>query len=237
MGFGRSEYCEEKNNQEKKNKLHTCPEAVPLKKSRIEVPPVNSILVGTNNLDTITNSQVNLEEPWRGEDMKVAQATGSFCAWAIKRLESDPATKRKYQMNEEGVLKTVDQKMVIRKQLQTKIFKEIHVSHLGGHKNQEQTLTKLKEYFWWLKINKHIAKYCRICLLCQQMKGSTSQLTWLLNPLPLPSRKWELGSLNLITELPKRKREKDAIVVFVDRLSKIEHFIPIETTTSTSGLA
>lgn len=93
--------------------------------------------MGINHLDVIANSQVNLEEPWQSEDMKVAQESDSFCAGVIKRIESDFVTKQKYHINEEGVLETMDQKMVIQKQLQTKILKKMHDSPLGGHKRRE----------------------------------------------------------------------------------------------------
>ena len=43
--------------------------------------------------------------------------------------------------------------------------------------------------------------------------------------------------MDLIMQLPTSTDKKDAIVVFVDRLSKMSHFAPINTTISAPELA
>jgi hypothetical protein len=49
----------------------------------------------------------------------------------------------------------------------------------------------------------------------------------LLHPLQTPSQKWEHVTLDLITQLPPTKGTNyDAIVVFVDRLTKRIHVAP-----------
>ena len=52
----------------------------------------------------------------------------------------------------------------------------------------------------------------------------------LLQPLPIPKWKWEVISMDLITGLPKRKKQNDSIFVVVDNLSKATHFIPMKST-------
>ncbi|KAL1920728.1 uncharacterized protein VTP21DRAFT_11363 [Calcarisporiella thermophila] len=56
----------------------------------------------------------------------------------------------------------------------------------------------------------------------------------LLQPLPIPTRRWEQISMDFIFQLPKTKRGFDAILVIVDRLTKRAHFIP--TTTNASAV-
>src|SRR5687767_14206503 len=55
----------------------------------------------------------------------------------------------------------------------------------------------------------------------------------LLSPLPIPTRCWEYVSLDFMTDLPRTRDGHDAIVVFVDKLSKMIHSIP--TTTSVTA--
>ena len=52
----------------------------------------------------------------------------------------------------------------------------------------------------------------------------------LLQPLPIPSWKWEEISMDFITDLPLTQQGHDSIWVIVDRLTKSAHFIPVKTT-------
>jgi hypothetical protein len=51
-----------------------------------------------------------------------------------------------------------------------------------------------------------------------------------LQPLQIPKWKWETISMDFITGFPKNIKQHDAIMVVVDKLSKVDHFIPIKYT-------
>jgi IS30 family transposase len=57
------------------------------------------------------------------------------------------------------------------------------------------------------------------CLVCQQNKGETIKTSGLLQPLAIPSQRWEEVSMDFITGLPKSEG-KNVIMVVVDRLTK-----------------
>ena len=59
----------------------------------------------------------------------------------------------------------------------------------------------------------------------------------MLQPLPIPSWKWEVISLDFITRLPRNQNQNDSIMVVVDKLSKEAHFIPIKTTYKAANIA
>ena len=63
------------------------------------------------------------------------------------------------------------------------------------------------------------------CQSCHVNKSQTQKPAGLLQPLPIPSNPWQLVSMDFITHLPKKDRGCTAIVVFVDRLTKIAIFI------------
>jgi hypothetical protein len=61
------------------------------------------------------------------------------------------------------------------------------------------------------------------CLVCQQNKVETIKTPGLLQPLSIPSQRWEEVSMDFITGLPKSEG-KSVIMVIVDRLTKYTHF-------------
>ena len=61
------------------------------------------------------------------------------------------------------------------------------------------------------------------CLVCQQNKVETIKTLGLLQPLSIPSQRWEEVSMDFIIGLPKSDG-KSVIMVVVDRLTKYAHF-------------
>ena len=68
------------------------------------------------------------------------------------------------------------------------------------------------------------------CHHCQTNKSSSQKPARLHQPLPIPSRRWEVVSMDFITCFPPTDVGYDAILVFVDKLSKLVHFVPTQTT-------
>ena len=60
--------------------------------------------------------------------------------------------------------------------------------------------------------------------MCQIMKSDSKAKAGLLNLLEIPSRKWAHVTANLVTDLPLSNGFM-AIVVFVDKLTKIVHLV------------
>ena len=61
--------------------------------------------------------------------------------------------------------------------------------------------------------------------ICQKMKSQNRAKSALLQPIPIPERKWQQITTDLVTDLPESKGYT-AIAVFVDRLTKMLHFAP-----------
>jgi hypothetical protein len=88
----------------------------------------------------------------------------------------------------------------------------------------------LKQNFWWTRMKREIAKYVLECDICQRIKASHLRTAGILQPLPIPSWKWEDITMDFIVGLPNTFLKHDSIWVIVDRLTKTAHFLPMHTT-------
>jgi hypothetical protein len=52
----------------------------------------------------------------------------------------------------------------------------------------------------------------------------------LLQPFPILEWKWEVVTMDFITKFPRTRKQHDSIMVVVDKLTKVVHFIPMNIT-------
>jgi len=86
-------------------------------------------------------------------------------------------------------------------------------------------------------MDEHIHQYVTSCDACQRNKPSQQSPMGLSMPLPIPNRPWQQVSMDLITGLPRSRSGNDAIVVFVDKLTKMVHYVACKTAVSAPELA
>jgi transposase InsO family protein len=79
-------------------------------------------------------------------------------------------------------------------------------------------------------MKREIAKYVSECDTCQRIKASHLKVAGTLQPLPIPSWKWEDICMDFIVGFPSTSWHHDSIWVIVDRLTKIAHFLLVHTT-------
>ena len=82
-----------------------------------------------------------------------------------------------------------------------------------------------------------IWKFVASCTQCQKYKSTNQKPAGLLQPLPIPTRNWDHVGMDFIVQLPQTKEGWDAIVVFIDRLTKMAHFAPTTTTATAAETA
>ena len=86
-------------------------------------------------------------------------------------------------------------------------------------------------------MNTEVAEYIARCFECQQVKIEHQHPAGLLQPLPIPSWKWEIISLDFVTGLPRNQNLNNSIMVVVDKLSKAAHFILVKTAYKAPNIA
>jgi hypothetical protein len=107
---------------------------------------------------------------------------------------------------------------------------EAHLSKFSIHPGSTKMYQDLKQSFWWTRMRREIAKYVSECDIWQRVKASHLKAASTLQPLTIPSWKWEDISMDFIVGLPNTSLRHDSIWVIVDRLTKTAHFLHVHTT-------
>ena len=85
-------------------------------------------------------------------------------------------------------------------------------------------------------MGRYIAKYVKGCDLCNRTKTFLTAPAGKLMPNHSPYQRWQIISVDLITELPQ-SHGYDSILVAVDRWSKRAHFIATTSDITSLGVA
>jgi hypothetical protein len=136
-----------------------------------------------------------------------------------------------FRQDGNGVLWFEDRLVVPKNpELRKKLLDEAHISKFSMHPKSNKMYHDLKSLYWLTRMKREIAKYVSECDTCQRVKASHLKVAGTLQPLPIPSWKWEDICMDFIVGLPNTSRHHDSIWVIVDRLTKTAHFLPIHTT-------
>jgi hypothetical protein len=146
-----------------------------------------------------------------------------------KLLEKDPKHDC-FRQDEKNII-WFGQRLVVSDSwdLKKEIFDEGHLSKFSIHPGSSKMYQDLKANFWWSNMKVDIDKYVSECDTCQRIKASHLKASGTLQPLPIPSWKWDDISIDFVFELPLTSKNHDSVWVIVDRLTKTTHFIPVHT--------
>ena len=114
-----------------------------------------------------------------------------------------------------------DRLVVPGRDLRREVCGQAHDSPYSGHFGQTKTIDLVQRHYWWPGMRKDIIEYVRTCDTCQRCNYSRLKPAGLVQPLHIPTSPWEAVSMDFIMDLPKTKTDNNAIIVFVDRLTKM----------------
>ncbi|OZJ03510.1 hypothetical protein BZG36_03408 [Bifiguratus adelaidae] len=89
---------------------------------------------------------------------------------------------------------------------------------ISGHLRQRKTYEQLRRHFMWSGMREEVI--------------SVGPLT----PLPIPPRSWSDIAMDLIVRLPNTSKGFHAILIIVDLMNRIAHFIPTILNVSAQGV-
>jgi hypothetical protein len=123
------------------------------------------------------------------------------------------------------------------KDLRMNILQDHHDIPTAGHMGIDKTYECIQREYYWPTLLRDVTRYVNSCDSCQRNKPRNHSSYGLLSPLPVPDRNWEQISMDFIVQLPLTDEGYDALMVVVDRLSKMMHCIPMHTTDTAEDVA
>ncbi|XP_072084429.1 uncharacterized protein [Arachis hypogaea] len=114
-----------------------------------------------------------------------------------------------------------------------RLMNQIHNGGLAGHFRRDKMLALIKEKFYWPKLERDVIRHIQRCHICHIAK-SRNQNTGLYKSLPVSKAPWKHVSMDFVLGLPRIERQKNSVMVVVDRFSKVAHFVPCHKIDDTS---
>ena len=141
----------------------------------------------------------------------------------IQKLQQDPSTSDTFSWKNYSLWYKDRLYLCKNSQLKQNILLELHRSPLGGQSGFLKTYHRVKKEFFWDGLKSDIQKFVVECLVFQQNKVETIKTPGIIQPLSIPSQRWEDISMDFITGLPNSEGWS-VIMVVVDRITKYAHF-------------
>lgn len=109
--------------------------------------------------------------------------------------------------------------LVVLKDKQCTILEECHDQMSVGHQGAAKSIETVLSTYWWPAWWKDTIEYVQACPICQAIKSNNTKKKRLLQPLSIPTTKWERITTDLVT-YPPEFNGCTVVVVFVDTLTK-----------------
>jgi hypothetical protein len=168
----------------------------------------------------------------KGRILEAANADLQYMELVAKLQQGEmPQKVENYKLETDGILMYKNKVYIPNVQgLKLVILREMHNVPYVGHPGYQKTMATVKSHYFWPGMKKEIVEYITRCMECQKVKAEHRHPTGLLQPLPIPEWKWEVVTMDFITGLPRTGKQHDSIMVVVDKLTKVAHFILLKTT-------
>jgi len=121
-------------------------------------------------------------------------------------------------------------------EVKSELLRLHHDRPSAGHPGRSKTHRLITRHYFWPGITNFVARWLRNCHTCRRITPSREAYQGVLKPLPPAERTWTDVSMDFITHLP-RCGKFDAVLVVVDRLTKMRHLIPCDGTCNAEGVA
>jgi len=119
--------------------------------------------------------------------------------------------------------------------LRRRIVSLCHNTKVAGHPGRFKTLELVSRSYWWPNMSWYLGMYVFHRDLCLRTKIQCRLQSGELQPLPIPEERWDIISVDFISELPE-SGGYDSIMVAVNSAGKRSHFVKMVTTVTAAGV-
>jgi len=118
------------------------------------------------------------------------------------------------------------ERIMIPKLLKEQVLRRMHDDPISGHRGTDNTHENIQTRFYWPKLYKDVAEYCKTCHVCQTRRQENQKPMGLMRPRnkALP---WEMVSVDLIGPFPQTKLKNTSALVIVDLFSGWPEVFPL----------
>ena len=174
------------------------------------IPSVRDMVHNDNLLNQIRQSYKN--------DPIFRQPTGS--AWRNSKFRFDESTRIWTYLDWIYIPKGGE--------IKRRIIYECHDAIVSGHPSVNRTIASVMSKFYFPDVRLFVKHYVDGCIICKRAK-MIQQKKAAVDPLPVPPHPWHTCGMDFITDLPDCSGY-DSIMVVIDHLTRLAHFIPCKST-------
>lgn len=123
------------------------------------------------------------------------------------------------------------------------LLKIHHDDPWSGHFGFKKTMAALRAKYYWPNMKSNVKDYVDTCQICQKAKAPRHKSHGRLQVLQEVKNPWSSITMDFITGLPSsfstrgKKRDQDAILVVVDRYTKMARYLPCSKKLDAEDLA
>lgn len=193
---------------------------------------------------------IQLPTEWSVEELRKAQEGDKVLRrvryyWRLKRPPSnneEPQVKeygRKMEMitEKDGLLmisyshkgQHINQ-LLVPETLIPRILQKAHDE--AGHFGAEKTLPCIRQHYYWSRMFKDVAAWCRTCQKCQQRKHPSTKARAPLQYFPIASEPGQFVAMDFVGPLPETEQGNKHMLVITDAFSKYAEVIPLPNQTA-----
>jgi hypothetical protein len=145
-----------------------------------------------------------------------------------------------YYINDAGLLVFKDRdvhRICVPTSRQPWLLRTMHDVPLAAHSGHRKLLIMMSTRFFFPRMSDHIKRYVATCDSCQRNKAYNANTRGVPTPLPVPTSRFSVVSLDILSEFPLSPNGNNAVVCFTDRLTKKVWIEPINKASSARDLA
>lgn len=112
--------------------------------------------------------------------------------------------------------------------LKDRVIFNHHLSYYAGHFGMKKTLNRIKLYYYWPRMKRHVKRFISRCMFCLTYKPQFTVPKWLKLPIGTP---FEILAMDLYGPLPMTLHRHEYVLVLVDHHTRWCELAPLRQTT------